>query len=128
MGKSGIMHPRKMVERCEVEYKVDGEVIPMVSSYKYLGCVVDQHLEFKEMVEEKAVGGRMTLGAWLSRWGEEVGNIEIGTFNFCLNLLPSPLNGVLKCRLFRKTRLTTLFPSDHRYTLLDAKVYTKRYL
>ena len=34
MGKSGIMHMRKkLVERCEVEYKVDGEVIPMVSSY-----------------------------------------------------------------------------------------------
>ena len=37
VGKSGIMHMRKkMVERCEVEYKVDGAVIPMVSSYKYL--------------------------------------------------------------------------------------------
>ena len=59
MGKSGIMHMRKkMVERCEVEYKVDGEVIPMVSSYKYLGCVVDEHLELKEMVEEKAAEGR----------------------------------------------------------------------
>ena len=34
VGKSGIMHMRKkMVERCEVEYKVDGEVIPMVSSH-----------------------------------------------------------------------------------------------
>ena len=29
---------------------MDGEVIPMVSSYKYLGCVVDEHLELKEMV------------------------------------------------------------------------------
>ena len=38
--KSGIMHIRKkMVEqRCEMEYKVDGVVVPMVSSYKYLGC------------------------------------------------------------------------------------------
>ena len=36
VGKSGIMHMRKkMVERCEVEYKVDGEMIPMLSSYKY---------------------------------------------------------------------------------------------
>ena len=35
VGKPGIMHMRKkMVERCEVEYEVDGEVIPMVSSYK----------------------------------------------------------------------------------------------
>ena len=31
---------------------MDGEVIPMVSSYKYLGCVVDEHLKFKEMMEE----------------------------------------------------------------------------
>ena len=45
VGNSGIVHMRqKMAERCEVEYKVDGEVIPMVSSYKYLGCVVDEHL------------------------------------------------------------------------------------
>ena len=45
------------MERCEVEYEVDGEVIPMVSSYKYLGCVVDEHLELKMMVEEKAAAG-----------------------------------------------------------------------
>ena len=68
VGKSGIMHTKKkMVERCEVEYKVDGEVILMVSGYKYLGCVVHEHLEFKEMVEEKVVVGRRVLGAWLSR-------------------------------------------------------------
>ena len=31
-------------------------IIPII--YKYLGCVVDEHLELKEMVEEKAaVGG-----------------------------------------------------------------------
>ena len=49
VGKSGIMHMRKkMVERCEVEYMLDGEVIPMVFSYKYLGCVVDEHLELKD--------------------------------------------------------------------------------
>ena len=40
LGKSGIMHRRKKaVERCEVEYQVDREVIPMVSSYKYLACI-----------------------------------------------------------------------------------------
>ena len=58
VGESGIMHMRKkMVERCEVEYKVDGEVSPMVSRHKYLGCVVDEHLELKEMVEEKTAAG-----------------------------------------------------------------------
>ena len=39
VGKSGIMQMRKkMVERCEMEYKGDKAVVPMVSSYKYLGC------------------------------------------------------------------------------------------
>ena len=68
VGKLGIKHMRKKaVERCEVEYEVDGEVIPMVSSYKYLGCVVDEHLELKEMVEKKAAAGRRALGAWMNR-------------------------------------------------------------
>ena len=42
----------RTVVRCEMEYKVDGEVIPMVGSYKYLGCAVDEHLqELKVMVQ-----------------------------------------------------------------------------
>ena len=49
------------MERCEMECQVDGGVIPMVSSYKYLGCVVGEHLKLKEMVEEKAVAGRRAL-------------------------------------------------------------------
>ena len=63
VGKSGIMHMRKkVVERCEMEYLVDREVIPMVSSYKYLGCIVDEHLELNEMVEEKAAAEKRALG------------------------------------------------------------------
>ena len=64
---------KSLVERCEVEYKVNGEVIPMVSSY-----VVDEHLELKEMVEEKAAAGRRTLSAWLNRCKAEVGDVGIG--------------------------------------------------
>ena len=72
--KSGIMHMRKKtVGRCEVAYDVDGEVIPMVSRYKYLGCVNDEHLEFKEMVEEKVAAGRRVLAAWLNKCRVEVG-------------------------------------------------------
>ena len=68
VGKSSIMHMRKKaVERCEMEYQVDGEVIPMVSSYKYLGCTVDEHLELKEIVEEKATAGRRASRAWMNR-------------------------------------------------------------
>ena len=44
VAKSGIMHIcKKKEERCEVVYKVKGEAIPMVSSHKYLGCVVDKY-------------------------------------------------------------------------------------
>ena len=50
VAKCGIMHIRKKnVARCMVKYEVNGEAIPMVSSYKYLGCVVDEHMDVKEM-------------------------------------------------------------------------------
>ena len=88
VGKSGIMHMRKkMVERCEVEYKVNGDVIPMVSTYKYLGCVIDEHLELKEMVEEKAAAGRRALSAWLNRCKAEVGDVGIGIFKKLMSAL-----------------------------------------
>ena len=48
----------------------------MVSSYKYLGCVVDEHLELKEMVEEKAAAGRRALSAWSNRCKAEVDVVQ----------------------------------------------------
>ena len=50
-------------------------VVLMVSSYKYLGCVTDEHLELKEMTEEKAAAGRRALSAWLNRRKAEVGDV-----------------------------------------------------
>ena len=88
VGKSGIMHMRKkMVERCEVEYMVDGDVIPMESSYKYLGCVVVEHLQLKEMVKEKAAAGRRALSAWLNRCKAEVGDVGVGMFKKLMSAL-----------------------------------------
>ena len=78
VGKSGIMYMRKKaVERCEMEYEADREVIPIVSSHKYRGCIVDEHLELKEMVEEKAAAGRRALGAWMHRCKTEVGDVGV---------------------------------------------------
>ena len=75
MAKSGIMHIcRKKAERCHVTYKLDGETIPMVYSYKYLGCVVDEFLELKEMVEDKVVG------ACFQRCRAEMGDVTAGSF------------------------------------------------
>ena len=53
--KSAIMHIRKKsIARGEVFYEVDRQVVPMVSTYKYLGCVINDHLTLKNMVEDRA--------------------------------------------------------------------------
>ena len=39
----------------------------MVEQNRYLGCVVDEHLKLKSMVEERAMAGKTALGAWLNR-------------------------------------------------------------
>ena len=63
MAKSGVMHIRKKSERkSEIQYMVDGKEIPMVSSYKYLGCVLDEHLELKDMVHNRVMQGRRLWG------------------------------------------------------------------
>ena len=81
VAKSGVMHIRnKMTKRCEMAYEVDGETIPMISSYKYLGCVVDEHLVLTEMVEERAEAGRRALGASFQRCQAEIGDVGIRIF------------------------------------------------
>ena len=81
VAKSGIMHIRnKKTERCDVAYEVNGEAIPMVSSYKYLGCVVDEYLVLTDMVEDRAEAGRRALGACLQRCQAEIGEVGIGIF------------------------------------------------
>ena len=76
VAKCGIR--KKKVMRNEIRYMIDGEEIPMVSCYKYLGCVVDEHLDLKEIVQDKVVAGKKALGAWFQWYGVEVGDIGIG--------------------------------------------------
>ena len=64
VAKSAVMHIKKKSERRnEIWYMVNGKEIPMVSSYKYLGCVLDEHLEFKDMVHDKVMSGKKSVGA-----------------------------------------------------------------
>ena len=58
-----------------------------VCSYKYLGCLVDEHLELNEMVEEKAAAGRRALSAWLNRCKTEVGDVGVGIFKKLMSAL-----------------------------------------
>ena len=46
----------------------------------YLGCIVDEFLEMKEIIEDKAMAGKKALGAWFQRCTAELGDIGIGTF------------------------------------------------
>ena len=74
------MHIRQKMERADVRYVMDNVEIPVVSQYKYLGCVIDEHLELNDVVEEKATAGKKALGAWLSRCRVELGDIGVGMF------------------------------------------------
>ena len=58
IGKCGIVHFRKRrVKRCEEEFRVNGEEIGILTEYKYLGCVISEHLDGKRMLEERAKAG-----------------------------------------------------------------------
>ena len=73
-----LLHMRqKRVARTDVQYLIDNEEIPMVDQYRYLGCVVDEHLELKSMVEERAWAGKRALGAWFHRCRTELGEVGV---------------------------------------------------
>ena len=42
--------------------------------------MVDEHLELKNMVEERALAGKKALGAWFHRCRTELGDIGVGVF------------------------------------------------
>ena len=88
VSKSEIMHVRqKRVARTDVQYVIDNEEIPKVEQYRYLGCVVDEHLELKNMVEERAVASKKALGAWFHRCRSELGDIEVRVFRKLMSSL-----------------------------------------
>ena len=88
VSKSGIMHVRqKRVARTDVQYVDDNEEIPKVEQYRYLGCVVDEHLELKNMVEVRAVAGKKALGAWFHHCRSELGDVGVGVFRKLMSSL-----------------------------------------
>ena len=61
--KSAIIHFRK--KSClqwDHEFSIGGEVIPMVTKYKYLGCVIDEFFDLNAMVDDQVEAGRRALG------------------------------------------------------------------
>ena len=55
VGKCGIVHFwKRRVKRCEEEFRVNGERIDIMTEYKYLDCVISEHLDGKQMLEVRA--------------------------------------------------------------------------
>ena len=86
--KCGVMHMRrKGVRRTEEKFYVGGEEVRVVEEYKYLGCVVNEHLQNVRMVEERAKAGMGALGDWLRRCRATVGEVRGSTFMKLMEML-----------------------------------------
>ena len=59
----------------------------LCASSVYIFCVIDEHLELKEMVEEKAAAGRRAPSAWLNRCKAEVGDVGVGNLKKLMSAL-----------------------------------------
>ena len=51
--KCGIMHMKRKEDRMERKFYVGDEEISLVEEYKYLGCVVDEHVECRRMEDDR---------------------------------------------------------------------------
>ena len=66
INKCGVMHMGiKGVKRSGQRFGMNGEVIVNAAEYKYLGCIVIQHVESRAMVDSRAKAGARALCAWL---------------------------------------------------------------
>ena len=86
--KCGIMHMRKNgVKRTEEKFEMNGERIEVIEEYKYLGCTINQHLECKGMVKERANAGARALSSWLRGCTVAIGEVKGETFMKLMEML-----------------------------------------
>ena len=72
-----IIHFRdRSCEQCQDKFVVNGEVIPLVSSYRYLGCCVNEFLDLKDMVVDRVEAGRRAANLLLQRVRTSVGMLS----------------------------------------------------
>ena len=79
--KSAIIHFRK--KSClqwDHEFSIGGEVITMVTKYKYLGYVIDEFFDLNAMVDDRVEAGRRALGYLLRGAQSAVGVLFGCTF------------------------------------------------
>ena len=91
--KSAVMHMRKSgINKCAEQFRIGDEVLPWVSTYKYLGCLVDDSLNCSNMVKHRVEMGSRALGAWLRKCRESVGEVNGKSF---MKLMQSLVESVL---------------------------------
>ena len=59
---------------------MNGERIDGIAEYKYLDCVISEHLDGKWKLEERAKVGARALSAWLKRCRATVGVVKGESF------------------------------------------------
>lgn len=80
------------MKQINCEFPVQGESIPIVPSYKYFGCEIDEFLELNLMLEKRVESGKAALNGWLQRCRSAVGEVHVGTFR---KLMESMVHSVL---------------------------------
>ena len=86
--KCEVMHMRrKGVIRTDEKFYIGGEEVKVVEEYKYLGCVVNEHLQGLRMVGERAKAGAGALGDWLRRCRVTVEEVKGSTFMKLMEML-----------------------------------------
>ena len=59
----------------------------VVEEYKYLGCVINEQLGSRRMVEERAKAGARALSKWLRKCRVAVGEVRGETFAKLMEVL-----------------------------------------
>ena len=73
-------------------FAISGELVQNVAEYRYLGWVINEHVESKVMVDSRARAGARALCAWLRRCRVAVGGVQGESF---VKLLEALVESVL---------------------------------
>ena len=75
------MHMRRRgVKRMGEKFYVVSKEIEVVKEYKYLGCVINEQLGSRRIIEKRAMAGVRALSKWLRKCTVTVGEVRGVTF------------------------------------------------
>ena len=80
------------MKRIGQRFVINGELVRNVAEYRYLGCVINEHVESKAMVDSRATAGARALCAWLRRCRISIGKMQGDSF---VKLLEAMVESVL---------------------------------